>query len=137
MIKMENGIPEPENRILEAALQALKMGLPPIPVEENGKLALVTWEKYKTTLPSREEVIERFSRWPEANLGIITGTFFGVMAIEFEYGYDPWPPSGSDLASGCVMETPGHGLYHFYTASFKIRNSYGELARPNPSVIIS
>ena len=126
---MNNGISDKNNETLEAALQALRNGLHPIPVDETGSYPLVPWEKYKLSPPSREEVIEWFTRWPAANLGIITGTFFGVMVIELEYGHDPWPPPGCELNSSCIVETSGGALHYYYLVSIRIRNSFGDLAR--------
>lgn len=126
---MNDEYPDKKNETLEAALKALERGLHPIPVEENGKYALVPWEKYKDTRPTREEVIEWFTKWPAANLGIIIGTFFGVMALELEYGHDPWPPPGREFNSPCIVEAPGGALYYCFSIGFKIRNNHGDLAR--------
>ncbi|MBU8922232.1 MAG: bifunctional DNA primase/polymerase [Bacteroidales bacterium] len=118
-----------KNPMLQAALRALESNLHPVPVEKNGEYSLVPWEKYRTTRPTREEVIEWFSGQQDAILGIITGTFFGIMAIELERGHDPWPPPGCELISSCVVETPDGTLQYYYMSGSGIKTCYGEIAR--------
>ena len=119
---------EKANTNLDIALKLLDRSLHPIPIEENGTLPLVVWERYILSAPSREEIIEWFTTWPNANIGIITGTFFGVFVIELERGHDEFPPPGLDLHSLCIVEIPGGALHVYYRASFGLRNTYGELA---------
>lgn len=118
-----------EKSNLDVALKLRDCLLCPIPIEENGILPLVPWERYYANWPSKDEIREWFSRWPNSNIAVLTGTFFGVFVIELERGHDHWPPQGCDLKSSVLVATHRGTLHCYYRLGRGIRNSYGELAR--------
>jgi hypothetical protein len=59
------------------AVSYLKLGWAPIPVAPLGKRPLVKWETYQHSRPTLRQVGEWFTRWPEANVGIVTGAVSG------------------------------------------------------------
>lgn len=81
---------------LDEALEYLERGWPVIPLVD--KQPVVKWRDYQTKLPTEEVVTLWANKWPDAQLGLITGAQSGVVvmdcdndeAIAFiaEQGYD-------------------------------------------------
>ena len=72
----------------EYALQFLRKGLSVIPLKSPSmvsqdlpeekfirecKVPLISWKEFQTRLPTEYEVSSWFDRWPNANIGIVTG----------------------------------------------------------------
>ena len=69
-------------KMLEAAIFYLeKMNFSVIPVGQNKK-ALVKWVDYQTRKPTKDEINEWWTKWPEANIGIVTGEVSGVDVVD-------------------------------------------------------
>jgi hypothetical protein len=67
-----------------AALEYLARGWSVIPVEPRGKRPLVAWLEFQDRLPSPAEVARWFDRWPEANVGIVTGVVSGLVVLDVD-----------------------------------------------------
>lgn len=71
--------------MLEAALGYIERGWSVMPVNRTGtKVPLVKWTELQERIATREEVIEWWTRWPEANIGVITGSISGIVAIDID-----------------------------------------------------
>jgi hypothetical protein len=110
-----------EDSVEGAALQYLGWGWGIVPIESRGKRPLVRWEELQRRLPLRGDVREWFRRWPNANLGIVTGKISGIAVIDvdprhggaealaaLEREYAPLPPT--------VAVSTGGGGRHLYFA---------------------
>lgn len=70
--------------LLKSALIYLKqLHYSVFPVSPDKK-ALVRWEPYQKKLPTEEEVIKWWSKWPDANIGIATGIVSGLAVIDID-----------------------------------------------------
>lgn len=67
--------------MIAAAREYLQHGLSPIPVGPD-KRPLVRWEVYQDEPPHVDQVDEWWTRWPAANLGIVTGRVSGVVVFD-------------------------------------------------------
>lgn len=67
-----------------AALDYLALGWSVIPVEPRGKRPLVAWLEFQDRLASRAEVDRWFERWPDANVGIVTGLVSGLVVLDID-----------------------------------------------------
>jgi hypothetical protein len=67
-----------------AALACLARGWSVIPVKAFAKRPIVRWEPFQNRLPTREEVEGWFRRWPDANLGIVTGAISGLVVLDVD-----------------------------------------------------
>lgn len=65
-----------------AALRYLKMGLAPIPL--SGKKPLVEWKEFKKTPPTKKLVNEWWSKWPDANIGLVCGERYGFFVLDID-----------------------------------------------------
>lgn len=66
------------------AVHYLSLGWSVIPVEPRGKRPVLKWEPYQRRKPSLAEVREWLTRWPEANLGIVTGAVSGLVVVDLD-----------------------------------------------------
>jgi len=76
---------------MEAALWYSKKGWPVIPINpaidpvtKKGKKKplLPTWEEFQKRVPTEKEITEWWQKWPTAMVGVITGEFSNVFAID-------------------------------------------------------
>jgi hypothetical protein len=67
-----------------AAIACLARGWSVIPIKAGAKRPVVRWEPFQNRLPTREEVEGWFRRWPEANLGIVTGAVSGLVVLDID-----------------------------------------------------
>ena len=51
----------------------VKSGFTVIPLEVGGKRPRVGWQQYQESGVDEEQVNEWWSRWPDANVGVLTG----------------------------------------------------------------
>lgn len=123
----ENTPATPQGAVAQAALEAVELGLSVIPVGTD-KRPLVAWAQFQRRAPRREEAQEWFSRWPEAQLGLVTGAVNGVDVIDFDQLSAPWPPEGRELPADVVVRTPRGGLHYYIKAIPGARNTASALA---------
>lgn len=69
---------------LEEALELLDRGWAVIPILPDTKRPAVKWGHYsdELKLPTSDEVIEWFERWPNANIAVITGPLSGLVIVD-------------------------------------------------------
>lgn len=69
---------------LDAALDYLARGWSVVPVRAREKRPLVAWQPYQQTRPTPAEVRDWFTRWPDANVGIVTGVLSGLVVLDVD-----------------------------------------------------
>ena len=100
----------------EFALSYLKLGFSIFPTK--GKKPLVEWEKYQHEKPTEDQVIQWWDKWPDADIGTVTGAISGIIVVDIDGGEVPQlPPTAVSQTS------PGHFQYFFKHPRFPIRNS--------------
>lgn len=95
----------PNRSMLDEALEYLSLGYPIFPVctplmgkhfhrdrdrrqdvecppEKHGKTPMVPWREYQERLPARQQVEQWWIRWPNANIGMVTGVLSGVVVLD-------------------------------------------------------
>lgn len=70
--------------IRNAAVAYMQRGLSVVPIEPRAKRPLISWERYQRERASRAEVGRWFERWPDANVGIVTGTVSGLVVLDID-----------------------------------------------------
>lgn len=70
--------------LYDAALDLTeKQGFSVIPLRPNDKTPLLAWQEFQTRRPTENELEEWFVHcWPQANLGIVTGSFSGLVVVD-------------------------------------------------------
>lgn len=72
-----------EKNLLSLALIYLAKGWSVIPVGKN-KIPLISWKEYQKRKPTIEEVINWFFIFPDAQIGIVTGSVSNLTVIDIE-----------------------------------------------------
>ncbi len=72
------------NDILPAALDYLARGWSVIPVRAREKRPLLAWQLYQQHHASEDDLRVWFARWPQANVGIVTGAVSGLVVVDID-----------------------------------------------------
>ena len=112
---------DPQPGCRTAALEYLARGWSAIPIEPRGKRPLVSWLEFQDRLASRAEVMRWFRRWPEANVGIVTGAVSGLVVLDVDERHGGMQSlSELELVHGALPSTveaeTGGGGKHVYFA---------------------
>ena len=70
--------------LTKAALDYCRLGWSVIPIESRGKRALISWQVHQCRCAEPPEIGEWFRRWPDANLGVVTGVVFGLVVLDMD-----------------------------------------------------
>ena len=92
-----------------------------LPLRSQDKRPLVAWEPLQSSHPSAEQVADWFGRWPDANIGIVTGEISNLIVLDID------PKHGGDASldrlerqfgqlPATIEVTTGGGGHHFYFA---------------------
>jgi hypothetical protein len=71
--------------MLKEALQYSGLGFSIIPIQPKGKKPLIPWEEYQKTRASESAIKLWWKKWPDANVGIVTGEVSGIAVVDLEY----------------------------------------------------
>ncbi len=97
-----------------------------IPVGKN-KIPLIAWTRYQGILPSEEDIRKWWKKWPNANIGIITGKLsnLAVIDVDTEEGKEEISRLIPDSYEFPISETPDGGQHYYfrYPKEMEIRNN--------------
>lgn len=88
-----------------------------IPVNSREKKGsyINSWKPYQNKLASKKQIIEWWSRWPDAGIAIITGQFSGIIVLDID------PRNGGNntiknktLPVTITVKTGGGGTHYYY-----------------------
>lgn len=87
----------------EAALRWQEKGYSIIPLDRQAKRPLIKWKEYQSRRPTREEVEQWWTWWPEANIALVTGALNEIIVLDFDVreGFE-----GHPLSEKWLVETP-------------------------------
>lgn len=71
-------------QVRAAAHDYAARGWSPIPIEADGKRPLVPWSEFQRRIATSDEIDAWYQRWPQANVGIVTGTVSGIVVIDVD-----------------------------------------------------
>ncbi|MBI5573501.1 MAG: bifunctional DNA primase/polymerase [Elusimicrobia bacterium] len=96
------------SELLTHALKYLSKNISVIPVGQN-KIPLVKWIEFQNRFATEAEVKEWWTKWPESNIGIITGKISNIIVVDVEKGGDI-----SKFPSTAIVRTGGDGWHLYY-----------------------
>ncbi len=67
-----------------AARAYLRRGWSVVPLRPREKRPLIRWEAFQTRRATDAELETWFARWPEANIGIVTGAISGLVVVDVD-----------------------------------------------------
>ena len=104
--------------MINSALEYCTQGWSVIPLKPRGKRPLVEWESYQGIAAGEDEIREWWDKWPDANIGVITGSVSGLVVIDLDGdgGAQLFEQYGLTMQRTGVVQT-GKG-YHGYYAYF-------------------
>ena len=109
----------PVEAMQQAALAYAGLGWSVIPIEPRGGRPLVAWLGLQHRVAGPSEIDAWFRRWPDANVGVVTGSRSGLVVLEVDArhgGLDSLAQAVAEhgvLPRGPELVTAGGGL-HFY-----------------------
>jgi hypothetical protein len=71
------------NEMLGWATKYAEAGYSVIPVG-NDKKPLLKWEQYQKKIASKEEIASWFTKWPTANIAVVTGEISGIVVVDID-----------------------------------------------------
>ncbi len=106
---------------VETAQRYLGHGWCVLPLRGRDKRPLIVWEPLQSASPSAEQVTDWFNRWPDANIGIVTGEISNLVVLDID------PKHGGDASlerlerrfgplPATIEATTGGGGRHVYFA---------------------
>jgi hypothetical protein len=103
-------------QFLEAAVGYHARGWSVIPVRSKSKIPLVPWAQYEHERASLEQIHAWWERWPDANVGVVTGLVSGIIVVDVDvrHGGDPQQAYGTN-PTGLIQRTGSGGWHLFYT----------------------
>jgi len=112
---------------LNAALQYAKFGFSVIPISPGQKNPpLIPFKEYQTRRATPEEIAEWWIKWPDANIGIVTGKISDLTVVDldkYKIEYDPTIEEeffDSIETPTAVSPREGHHLYFTYCEGITI-----------------
>jgi hypothetical protein len=104
------------NKKLQALAYAERLGFSIIPVGKNKK-PLIKWEAYQKQKASPDEIKNWWVKWPDANIGIVTGMISNLAVIDVD------TEEGKEAIQGYIPEslimpvcsTPKSGQHMYFT----------------------
>lgn len=97
-----------KTNLVYTALRYREQGFSVIPIRKGDKKSLISWKEFQERKASEEEIRPWFTKWPDANIGIITGKVSGIIVVDVEKG------GRTDNLSPTLTAETGGGGFHFY-----------------------
>jgi len=103
---------------LNAALKYLSAKIAPIPIwRDEGKNPKITrTQEFNSELPTVDQIERWFTRWPDANIGLITG-YWQLCALDFDdqASFDAWVSQGQwDYIAPTWVVSTGRGFHVWF-----------------------
>jgi len=68
----------------EQAERYRSIGWSIFPIQPLSKRPLISWKEFQDRLPDREEVIEWYTRWPDAGIAVALGPVSGIVVVDVD-----------------------------------------------------
>jgi len=76
---------------------------------------MIEWEQYSQTPPTEDEIRKWWTKWPTANIGLITGRVSGVVVVDIDTKKGADPNSVYDKRpTNLIARTGSNGFHLFY-----------------------
>jgi hypothetical protein len=135
------------NERLQAALEYHRTGFSVVPVHwvtrqgrcscgnikcaNPGKHPSIRWTPYKTQRADQNQIRAWWKRWPQANVGIVTGKISNLVVVDVDgpEGEESLKRAGIDLPTTPTVLTGGGGRHLYYRYSEQAKTGTGVLPR--------
>lgn len=128
-----------QNNLLQQALEYAENGLSVIPINPNPedtqfKKPFVSWKQFQSRIATKEEITQWWTKWENANIGIITGKVSKIAVVDIDGERDETTGEiikiapHEDIPETLKAES-GSGGIHFY---YRYDKNEGEVRNGNP-----
>lgn len=123
--------------MLNAALKYYDLGYSVIPFREMEKRPAIDWREYQEKRAEKAEIRSWWTKWPKANVGIVTGKISGICVIDID------TPEGKEIIDSILpdsitpvsADTPRGGQHLWFAMpDFDFRNFQGKQGIPGVDV---
>jgi len=104
------------------ALKYLKLGFSVIPLRPKGKEPLIPWTEFQKRRATESEITAWFTRTPDANIGIVTGSISGVAVVDLD-GPEGIAEAKKLGLSSTLVSITGEGKHLWFRASAHVASS--------------
>ena len=114
------------------ALKYAKLGYSIIPIKPKDKSPLVEWTQYQKERATEEQIRSWWLRWPNANIGVVTGRGSGIVVLDVDgpEGEQTIKDRGYSLPPTTTSRTGGGGWHYLFRwPGFECSNFAGEAGR--------
>ena len=118
--------------IRQAALDYVARGWSAVVLRPRDKFPRIRWEPYQYRVADPAEVERWFDRWPDSNIGIVTGQVSGLVVVDVDprHGSEDsiaaWDSAGRILPETVEAATGGGGRHLYFRApTVFLRNRVG------------
>jgi len=87
--------------LMKAAMDYGRLGWSVVPVEPKGKAPMIRWQVYQHRPPETSEIGDWFTRWPDANLAVVTGVVSDLIVLDLN------PRQGADASRARLEKMHG------------------------------
>ncbi len=114
--------------LINDCLKLLNNGLSIIPLKPRSKEPLLDWKEFQSRRASEAEVLAWTARWPDMNVGVVTGAISNVIVLDLdgEKGL-AWLQSQSVSSPVTVLSGSG-GKHLWFLNNESLRNSASRIA---------
>jgi putative DNA primase/helicase len=104
------------NPLFDYALKYFSLGFSVLPLGVKGKRAVVAWKKYETEKMNINDIDEWWSKWPDANIGIITGTInkLLVLDVDGDEGRQSLKIASNNVPINTVTARSSRGKHYYF-----------------------
>ena len=106
-----------KNKALE---YAMTKGFSVIPVGSD-KVPLIKWREFENRIAEPEEIEAWFKKWPEANIGIVTGKISNITVVDIDVKDKPHM-TPANFPATYEVSTPSGGSHLYYDYQDGIKN---------------
>lgn len=100
-------------QMLEHAIKYHRMGVGVIPLWPGSKKPIISrWEPYQRRRPTEQEIRAWWQRWPDANIGIVTGMVSGLVVLDVDSEEGNESLKGRHMPATAAVQTIKG--YHYY-----------------------
>lgn len=109
-----------KNDLYSQAFEYMVRGYSVMPLRKDKKPLLASWKQYQEKPADEEQIEVWWKKWPDANVGIITGRISGLTVVDVDTGGDEVVPL-SKFPETLTIKTPtgGYHLYYKYDSAIK------------------
>lgn len=106
---------------LSAALKYARLKWSVIPMRARDKRPLIKWQDYQQRLATEDEIRAWYTRWPDANVGAVTGSISGIVVLDVDprHGGNEslknWQRQYGPMPNTVEAQTGGGGRHIYFT----------------------